>query len=165
MLLYIIQFIYSFDSKSFYSADETNPHKERKYIVYERSLLRLFKFCSLCHCPCKTSMRTDGTKLTVTTECASEHIRNWTNEPEVAGRSAGNIVLSSAVLFSGANPTVTLRMLRLINLQVMCDRTFYRYQEGYLLPAIADVSFKITVLQLILFSLKEHYADSRYNFF
>lgn len=133
--------------------------------MYERSLLRLFKFCSICHGPCKTLMKTDGTKVTVTTECESEQIRNWTNEPQVPGRSARNIVLSPAVLFNGANPTVTLIMLRLMNVQVMCDCTFYSYQEGYPLPAIADVGSKITVLKLILSSLKKHYADRRYSFF
>lgn len=49
-------------------------------------------------------------------------------------------LLSTAVLFSGASPVITLRMLRHINIQVISNRTYYRYQKRHLLPSIARVS-------------------------
>ncbi|XP_077484199.1 uncharacterized protein LOC144094158 [Amblyomma americanum] len=50
-----------------------------------------------------------------------------------------NLQLCAAVLFSGCNPTATLRMLASIGVPVASNRTFFAIQRSYLWPAIGRV--------------------------
>ncbi|KAG0429604.1 hypothetical protein HPB47_023474 [Ixodes persulcatus] len=43
------------------------------------------------------------------------------------------------VLLTGASPTNTLRLLRLMNVQVICSKTFFNYQPAILVPAVEQV--------------------------
>ena len=52
---------------------------------------------------------------------------------------AGNILLSAAILFSGATPGKVLRLLDHMQVASISDRTFYRHQNRFLEPAILAV--------------------------
>lgn len=49
---------------------------------------------------------------------------------------AGNILLSCAILFAGANVAQTFRVMQNINLQIFDYRTFFTHQNDFLQPAI-----------------------------
>lgn len=120
--------------------DEGNPQGENKYIVYESCLLECFKVCVTCLAPCKPSLSLSGSCLTVLTECCNGDRHSWSSRPYVGRKPAGNIDLCAGILFSGSSPAPALRMMRLMNLRVISERTFHEYQEAYLLPAVQTVS-------------------------
>lgn len=64
----------------------------------------------------------------------------------------GNLLLSAAILFAGALPTKTLRVLEFLNCATISLSTYYSHQKCYLHPAISNVWSKhqsdmISVLQ------------------
>lgn len=52
---------------------------------------------------------------------------------------AGNILLSAAILFSGALPTKVLRVFRDMGCATIAERTFFEHQTKYLHLAISAV--------------------------
>ncbi|XP_064467324.1 uncharacterized protein LOC135378269 [Ornithodoros turicata] len=59
-----------------------------------------------------------GSLLRVKCYCPDGHIFCWESQPYIANKPAGNVLLSAAILFSGASPIPTLRMLQLINVKI-----------------------------------------------
>ncbi|XP_064470777.1 uncharacterized protein LOC135385407 [Ornithodoros turicata] len=117
-----------------------HPAEEKKYIVFHEQLMELFTVCKECYSPCKPpTCRMMGTLLSVETECARGHFTTWQSQPVLSGKPAGNLLLTAEILFSGSSIASTLRMLELMGVQVICERTFYNYQRGYLLPAIERI--------------------------
>ncbi|XP_064461908.1 uncharacterized protein LOC135372144 [Ornithodoros turicata] len=114
-------------------------HAEKKYVVFESCLLQLLQECKTCHTPAKTTLSSEGTFLTASSVCSNGHQHTWTSQPMINGKAAGNLLLSAAILFSGSSPAKVLRLLRFIAVQVMCDRTYFNYQRGFLVPAIEKV--------------------------
>ncbi|XP_042150794.1 uncharacterized protein LOC121838545 [Ixodes scapularis] len=114
-------------------------HEERKFLVFESSLRELFTTCKTCYAPCKVSTVVNATRLTVRTHCPDEHVHVWDSMPCINGRAAGALLLSAAILFTGASPAKTLRVLDLMNVEVFSEKTFYNYQRTVLLQAVAQV--------------------------
>lgn len=63
----------------------------------------------------------------------------WESQPKCGTIPAGNILLSSAILFTGLMPTKALRMLKALNCAAISRKTFFRYQKKILQPAIKIV--------------------------
>lgn len=126
-------------------ADSTmiSPKDESKFLVFESCLRELFRTCRECYAACKIVGHVKGTFLRIETLCTNDHRLTWDSQPIIKKKPAGNLFLSAAILFSGGSPTRALRMLQLINVQVMTSRTFFNYQKGYLLPAIKNVGPKL----------------------
>ena len=61
------------------------------------------------------------------------------SQPFIKDVPGGNILLSGAILFSGATPGKVLRMLNHMQVACISDRTFYRHQSRFLEPAIFTV--------------------------
>ncbi|KAG0429539.1 hypothetical protein HPB47_023554 [Ixodes persulcatus] len=115
------------------------PEGERQFLVFESCLRELFSTCQECSRPCNTTITPLGILIKVKSICPLKHERIWDSQPVMNGRAAGNILLSSHLLFSGSSVTSTLRMLRHMNLEVFSDQTFYKYQKSLLFPAIDEV--------------------------
>ncbi|KAG0416988.1 hypothetical protein HPB47_005984 [Ixodes persulcatus] len=115
------------------------PEGERQFLVFESCLRELFSTCQECSRPCNTTITPLGTLIKVKSICPLKHERIWDSQPLMNGRAAGNILLSSHLLFSGSSVTSTLRMLRHMNVEVFSDQTFYKYQKSLLFPAIDEV--------------------------
>ncbi|CAN8017600.1 unnamed protein product, partial [Ixodes persulcatus] len=118
---------------------EDPAHKEHKFIMFESRLRQLFKVCKTCYSPCKVSTSTNTTLLTVHTLCPAGHSHRWDSMPSIKGRALGTLLLSGAMLFTGSSPTKTLRLVELINLQGMCEKTYFNYQRTILHQAIEQV--------------------------
>ncbi|KAG0435402.1 hypothetical protein HPB47_018509 [Ixodes persulcatus] len=84
-------------------------------------------------------MKVRGTLLIVRTCCPAKHTHRWDSQPCIKRRAVGDLLLSSLVLFTGASPTRTLRLWRLMNIQVICRKTFFNYQRAILIPAVEQV--------------------------
>ncbi|KAG0410343.1 hypothetical protein HPB47_012530, partial [Ixodes persulcatus] len=115
---------------------------DRKFIVFETSLKELFRVCRKCHAPCESVSKVSGTLLKVQTLCVNSHCLLWKSQPILHGKPAGSVLMSAAILFTGASPTSVLRVPYLFEYKAVTiirrggTRTFFNYQRGYLLPAI-----------------------------
>ena len=58
-----------------------------------------------------------------------EYQIQWTSQPQIRDTPAGNVLLSAAILFSGATPGKVLRMLSHLNVACFTDKTFYCHQK------------------------------------
>ena len=114
---------------------------EIKYIVFRSSLMELFTHCPSCHNTCAGEVAyVQGTFIAVRQHCSHcEHQRQWTSQPHIKDTPAGNVLLSAAILFSGATPGKVIRMLSHMKVACFTDRTFYYHQKRYLQPAVVSV--------------------------
>ena len=114
---------------------------EIKYIVFKSSLLELFKQCTSCHNECIGKVAYQkGTFIAVKQLCSHcGHKRTWSSQPHIKDTPAGNILLSAAILFSGATPGKIFHLLHHMQVASISDRTFYYHQSSYLQPAILSV--------------------------
>ena len=63
----------------------------------------------------------------------------WNSQPCRKGIPIGNILLSAAILYSGALPAKMLLMLKILGCVSITSRTYFRHQRHYLQPAILSV--------------------------
>ena len=116
------------------------PDQEAKYIVFESCLLALFMSCPLCNCKIDPNILTVGTMVCVTQICGEcGYHSKWESQPMIKNVPAGNLLLSAAILFAGAQPTKTLRVLNFLGCAAIKSWTFYEHQRFYLHQAISTV--------------------------
>ena len=110
-------------------------------MVFKSSLLELFKQCVSCHDKCIGEVAYQkGTFVAVKQLCSHcGYKRLWTSQPHIKDTPAGNILLSAAILFSGATPGKIFRMLGHMKVACISERTFYYHQRQYLQPAVLSV--------------------------
>ena len=115
--------------------------EDRKFIVFESALMLLFRICLCCK-----SMNTKvltfvrGTFLRVQQKCNDcGKTREWNSQPFVRNIPMGNLLLSSAILFSGSLPAKSLRVLEIIRCATITTRTFFSHQRHFLHLSVASV--------------------------
>ena len=103
--------------------------------------MELFTHCSVCHNTCTGEVAYKiGTFISVKQHCSHcEHKRLWSSQPRIKDTPAGNILLSAAILFSGATLRKILRVLSHMKVACFTERTFYHHQKRYLEPAVISV--------------------------
>ncbi|EEC11503.1 conserved hypothetical protein [Ixodes scapularis] len=112
---------------------------ERKFAVFKSCLRQLFEVCKTCYSTCNASIKSNGTVIFLYTSCPAGHINRWDSQPYINGFGAENLLLTSLVLFTGASPTKTLRLFRMINIQVFSMKTYFNYQGAILVPAVEEL--------------------------
>lgn len=122
------------------SAPSHPPHEEKKYIVFQSCLLQLFRQCITCHATCTLQTWTQGTMIKVKAVCPDKHTRTWLSQPLIKNKAACNVLLSTAIVATGSSPYKVLRLLELINIQAIAERTYFLYQTAIVQPAIERVS-------------------------
>ncbi|CAN7950212.1 unnamed protein product [Ixodes pacificus] len=132
---------------------------ERKLVVFESYLRQLFEVCKTCYSPCKASIKSNGTLTSVYTSCPAGHMNRWDSQPYINGRGAGNLLLTSMVLFTGASPTKTLRLFRMMNIQVFSVKTYFNYQRAILVPAYCFLQVWTDEQKLLLDELSDQPPD------
>ncbi|XP_064629041.1 uncharacterized protein LOC135488380 [Lineus longissimus] len=84
--------------------EKDDPHCQTKYLVFHSKLMKLFKICPVCCSPAKRHIRTLGTYLSIK-QCRSNKLcsfeRFLESQPFINRIPAGNLLLSSAILFTG----------------------------------------------------------------
>ncbi|XP_040065694.3 uncharacterized protein LOC115319455 [Ixodes scapularis] len=121
------------------SAPSHPPHEEKKYIVFQSCLLQLFRQCITCHATCTLQTWTQGTMIKVKAVCPDKHTRTWLSQPLIKNKAACNVLLSTAIVATGSSPYKVLRLLELINIQAIAERTYFLYQTAIVQPAIERV--------------------------
>ncbi|XP_041423621.1 uncharacterized protein LOC121395106 [Xenopus laevis] len=123
--------------------NEKDLIKERKFLVFESCLDDLlFKvrcgFSIECTSPIeKLNKKTIGSSLSVTATCISGHeFQLWQSQPRIRNVPAGNLLLSCAILCSGASFQKVDDMLNILGLLHISKTTYYRFQREYLFQAI-----------------------------
>jgi hypothetical protein len=139
---YCIEDDYSSDqmsSQGLCSQQQVPLHEEEKYIVFKSCLWRLFSECPVCTAPCAVTEHCKGTLLVVNQKCCNSrcrYLRRWDSQPFVANIPAGNILLSAAILFSGASQRKTLKLLASFGLVSISESTYLQHARSYLQPTI-----------------------------
>ncbi|XP_034033599.1 uncharacterized protein LOC117516843 [Thalassophryne amazonica] len=109
--------------------------------------------CPLCGCRIlEFSCKEVGTLLRISLSCKEcGHQGNWDSQPFFGRAAAGNILLSAAILFSGATVTKVLRVLSHMGVTVMSGRSFFRHQEQVLFNAVKRlwVEQQVSMLNLL----------------
>lgn len=82
---------------------------------------------------CEPSLTVKGTLVKVETICKDT---TWSSWPVIKGKAAGSLLLSSAIFFPGASPTATLRVLQLMNVQVLTPRMSFSYRSAFLIATV-----------------------------
>ena len=137
----LFSWYYHFFILSHHSVDYPEPQYVRKYIVFEHCLLSLFRSCNKCgHLCTDITKHTIGTFLRLKRYCkACDDTVTWDSQTFIRNTPAGNILLSSSILFSGALPTKVLRVLTNLGCASITKRTYFNHQRYYLQPAILSV--------------------------
>ena len=103
------------DTELFNSSED--PIKSSKLIVFWSCLVTLFNFCF--QYPRKghfSKLRTQGSAVLVNITCENGHKNQWCSEPKLSKARAGNILLASAVLFSGNTFSRISEMMKIANI-------------------------------------------------
>lgn len=88
----------------------------------------------------QVSTKNIGTYLHIEQRCATcSNIFTWDSQPFIKNQPAGNILLSAAILFTGALPTNILCVLNNMGCVTIAERTFFEHQNSYLHLAISAV--------------------------
>ena len=104
----------------------------------------LMKYCPSRNCgaPCtlrRSTARCHGSMLVVSISCTiCPYSRKWRSQPMIGNLPAGNLLLSSSILYSSSNPTKVIRMLNHLNVQGITNNTYLNHQRFYLQPAIVE---------------------------
>ena len=87
----------------------------------------------------KNHASTQGTQLSVRLKCINGHASLWQSQPMIKGMAAGNLLLSSSILRSGATYTKIASLAEILKLNFLSEKTFYNIQDLYLFPVINEV--------------------------
>ena len=141
--------------------DSRKSVTQQMYLVFESALLLLFTTCIYCgHAIASTCIKKTiiGTFVRITQLCEScGRRRTWESQSFIGTVPARNILLSSAILYSGSLPSKALRMFQVLKCTAIDRTTFFRHQSKYLQPAI------ITTWKRHQESLLNTFKDKKYG--
>lgn len=95
----------------------------KKYIIFESSLLSLFKKCPVCHLSVTPSLLINGTLLKIKRKCSNKDI--WHSQPTINDYPAGNLLISTGILSAGLLPQKAIRLFEFMNCAAISRRTFF----------------------------------------
>ena len=113
----------SFDEQYVYLESGENSDKdvqtlvnERKFIVFESMLDQLFISCKECGSLCEIQKTHTGSMVTIKTVCCNNHSFKWKPQPELHKKPAGNILIPSAIVFTGGTYEATKQISQALNM-------------------------------------------------
>jgi len=117
-----------------------NPQDDVKFLVFKLELVKLFKRCPECGAGIrKRHESTQGSLLLATLKCINGHTYFWISQPMIKGMAAGNLLMSSSILLSGATYTKIATLAEILRLCFFSEKTFRNIQDTYLFPVINEV--------------------------
>ena len=124
-------------------SSSTTPSAEKKFIVFESELHKLFTKCHDCGSPVdSTTQKCHGSMVTITTNCINGHIVSWQSQPSVEGTAAGNLLIPAAILYSGNTYKHTADFAKHLNLQFVSSTHYYKTQKTILFPVVEQTWIK-----------------------
>ena len=116
---------------------EQSPAEQRKFIVFEESLDKLFVACSTCFKPnAEVSKTLVGSMVEVRTLCVDGHKNKWQSQPKIDSNIAGNVLLAGSILFSGNSFQNINTFAQRLNLAFIGKSYFYQIQMEFLFPVV-----------------------------
>ena len=109
---------------------------ERKFIVFESMLDQLFISCKECGSLCEIQKTHTGSMVTIKTVCCNNHSFKWKSQPELHKKPAGNILIPSAIVFTGGTYEATKQLSQALNMNFVNKDEFYKVQDKLILPTI-----------------------------
>ncbi|CAM4425782.1 unnamed protein product [Leuciscus chuanchicus] len=110
---------------------------DRKWIVNESHLMRLFSNCHKCGVAINEKKVTKlGSQIKVEWTCLNDHHDKWASSPDARGMGQNNLLIPAAILFTGTTFTEIHEWARLLNLQLPKKTQYYSVQSNYLFPVI-----------------------------
>ena len=110
--------------------------KDHKFIVFESQLMTLFHSCHSCSLEVKLETSIVGKLLVVHGICPDGHVLHWQLQPMVRGITAGNLLLSTAIVLRGLTFTGIANLADLLNLAMLSERRFYDLQRDCVYPVV-----------------------------
>ena len=118
---------------------ESKLVSEKKVLVFEQQLDKLFVICS-CGKPIIESSKTFvGTMAVVKSVCLDGHHNKWQSQPTLQGKIPGNIMIAASILFSGNSFASVNSLAKRLNLAFISSSLFYEIQKNILFPVIERV--------------------------
>lgn len=115
------------------------PQDDNKFLVFESELFQLLKWCPVCGAAIvEQEKSSQGTLLFVALTCINNHHSTWQSQPLLNRMAAGNLLLSSAILLSGATYTKIAAFADILKMQFFSEKTFCAIQDEYLFPVVND---------------------------
>lgn len=112
---------------------------EKKYIVFESNLTSLCSktMCPLCQLPPDTvKQHTVGSMFVAVMSCMEGHKWSWKSQPEIGHMPVGNMLIASAILFTGGTFQQASSFASELNLAFISSSVFYEKQRSVLLPVV-----------------------------
>ncbi|XP_072010875.1 uncharacterized protein [Engystomops pustulosus] len=133
---------------------EAEQVTERKLLIFESCLDQLLykvkcqKYINCASLVEHVTKKFDGSYCLIRAKCSKGHAFNiMETQPKIGQYASGNLLLASAILFSGLNFQKIKEFLTLLGVVNISETTYYRYQSLFLFPAI-DISWKKEQSQL-----------------
>lgn len=101
--------------------------------------MQLFKTCHKCGVFIEEqdkTVTTSGSHIHIRWTCLNGHSDEWESCPQLRGMAENNLLVASAILFTGSTYTEMFDWAELLNLQIPKKTTFYNLQSTYLIPVI-----------------------------
>ena len=110
--------------------EENDSFREQKYIVFESCLDDLLCQCVICSPKTTVSKRSLGTLLVCEIICETcGYSNSWKSQPMSGNMPLGNLVFSTAIMFSGGSVTKVLRALDFACIKSFSFSTFHSIQS------------------------------------
>ena len=128
------------NSESEEDSKPLSPQNDVKFVVFKEQLDKLLKKCPECGAAIrKKHTSTQGSLFLVTLKCINGHAYTWNSQPMIKEMAAGNLLMSSAILLSGATYTKIATLAEILGLCFFSEKTFCTIQDSYLFPVINEV--------------------------
>ena len=118
------------------------PQDQRKFIVFEDSLVECFDRCSKCGSKCLVSVaNTIGTFSRISVQCLLDetHSFTWCTGPLCNRLPVFHLMLASGILATGLEWAKVFRLLSALKIKCFTRREFSRLQSAYVIPAVFNV--------------------------
>ena len=113
----------------------TTHAEEKKFIVFESQLSKLFTRCQNCSGILdRTTQTIVGSMVRITTDCINGHQVSWESQPQIGRTAAGNLLIPAAVLFSGNTYQHIADFAKHLNLEFVSSAHYYSVQKTTLFP-------------------------------
>ena len=99
---------------------------ERKFVVFESKLYQLFITCKECGCLCEIEKTHTGRSVTIKTVCCNSHIFEYRSHSDLNNRPAGNVLIPSAIFFTGGSYEATKNFSQALNMNFVNKDQFYK---------------------------------------
>ena len=99
-------------------------------------LNEVLQTCKICDSFCETEHVNKSSMVTVKATCLNNHIFNWSSQPELHGKPAGEILIPAATVTTGGTYDSLKQFAVALNLNFVSKNQFYSAQDKVVFPVI-----------------------------